>query len=137
MADPTRSEVLANIKTRLTVIHANHDYVDGKLEDSGDAAQIGNWLSAINHLINAVSVAYNSLDSFAYRYAAPEPEYMLWYYLKNFTIDVAELTAGMILTAWVEADKETRMFTVLTLDELRREAWNEPFTYFAIQPPPA
>ncbi len=47
-----------------------------------------------------------------------------------------ELTAGAIIGAWVDANRSTRMSTVLTLDELRRESWNLQFTHFSIAAPP-
>jgi len=46
-----------------------------------------------------------------------------------------ELTAGKIMAAWIDADADARMMTVMTLDELRREAWNKEFFSFKIAPP--
>jgi len=46
-----------------------------------------------------------------------------------------ELTAGKIMAAWIAGDKDARLMTVLTLDELRREAWNEQFVSYKIAPP--
>ena len=46
-----------------------------------------------------------------------------------------ELTAAKIMAAWVDASKDVRLMTVLTLDELRREAWNEQFVSYKIAPP--
>ena len=46
-----------------------------------------------------------------------------------------ELTAGKIMAAWIDADKDSRLMTVLTLDELRREAWTEQFTSYKIAAP--
>ena len=131
---PTRAEVLADIKTRLTVIKNNKAYVDGKLADAATARAASDWSGAIGHLINAQSVAYNSLYWFAYRYAAPAPEYMLWYFLNNFTIEEYDLTAAGIRSAWLAEDIKGRQLTVYVLDEIRKEVWQEAMFDFTIPP---
>ncbi len=44
------------------------------------------------------------------------------------------VTAESIMSAWIDADAEKRLMTVLTLDELRREAWDTEFVSFRIAP---
>lgn len=119
--------MLELIKTRLTVIKANKSYVDGKCEDADDARQVADWSAAILHCINAIQVGYNSLYWFAYKYDSGDPDYLLWYFLNNFTIAEAEVTWKDIVSAWIDADITGRLWTVATIDELRKEVWNEPF----------
>ncbi|KKM96565.1 hypothetical protein LCGC14_1176850 [marine sediment metagenome] len=45
-----------------------------------------------------------------------------------------ELTAAKIREAWLDEDIMGRMITVLTLDELRKEVWQEEFYSFKIKP---
>lgn len=46
-----------------------------------------------------------------------------------------ELTWETIVTAWANASKTGRLYTVLTIDEMRKTVWNEEFTSFTLQAP--
>lgn len=70
-------------------------------------------------------------------YAAYNPHFCVPYYLKHFTTepngDEFELTWQKIVAAWIDADIVGRVWTVATLDELRKEAWDQPFEGFGIK----
>ena len=52
------------------------------------------------------------------------------YYNALFT----EVNAERIMQAWVNTTKLKRLMTVLTIDELRREVWNEELISYTIAP---
>lgn len=68
------------------------------------------------------------------------PVYAFPYYLEHHCggepPEEYELTADKIIAAWIAAKKSVRLFTVLTLDELRREVWNERVEHFTISKAP-
>lgn len=55
-------------------------------------------------------------------------DYNVPYFFKYYTStgDV-EITWKNIVSAWIDADLTGRLWTVATLDELRKEAWDQPF----------
>ncbi|GAG28272.1 unnamed protein product, partial [marine sediment metagenome] len=84
-------------------------------------------------LLNLCKVAYRLINKHpsVSHYGVP---YFLWHY----TIEEAEsepLTWETIIAAWIDATADGRLMTILTLDELRREAWNKEFTSYRIAPP--
>ena len=86
----------------------------------------GPVISALDRIVNR-GLLVNHLKSLLWKTA----------YTHDHPPDVPpeyELTAGKIMAAWIDADKDGRLMTVLTLDELRREAWNEPFISYKIAP---
>lgn len=56
------------------------------------------------------------------------PEYLTYY------TGSTELSYEDILSAWIAAPKLGRLMTVLTIDELRREVWDQEFTSYKIAP---
>ena len=47
----------------------------------------------------------------------------------------SQVTAEAIMAAWIDADDESRLMTVLTMDELRRYCWNMEFFEYNIAEP--
>jgi len=65
-------------------------------------------------------------------------QYMDWFCnvdcFRRVQADSGELTSAAIRAAWIDGDITERMSTVLTLDEMRREVWQEEFYSFRIKP---
>jgi len=122
------------------------DTARGKVEDWD--IQAASTITAINLISDATiktacqklytQSMYNqkALEMLTYYKEANTPSYHVPYFLKHYVGgETYELTAGKIMAAWIDADKDARLMTVLTLDELRREAWTQEFFSYKIAPP--
>ncbi len=98
----------------------------------------GDTINAVDALIGAVRFTIGVVKEligtdFGLPYLYPLP-----HFLRNYTVEEAgeeyELTAAKIMSAWIDADNQTRLMTVLTIDELRREVWDQEFVSYRIAP---
>jgi len=59
---------------------------------------------------------------------AHDVDFNVPYFFKYYTPESqAEITWKTIVSAWIDADLTGRLWTIATIDELRKEVWNEPF----------
>lgn len=94
------------------------DYVKGAL--SKVATGMFHTSQAINKLLD-----YSSAYS---------PEFSPIYYVKQYAGGTEyELTWEKIIEAWTKADDLGRLWTVLSIDFMRKESWNEPVTSFMMK----
>jgi len=66
-----------------------------------------------------------------------DPNTIVPYFLDNYTVETAdgdpyELSWEKIVAAWADANTTGRLFTILSIDAMRKEIWNEPVTSFAL-----
>jgi len=69
---------------------------------------------------------------FAYTYL-DDVDSIIHYFLDQYTAaGGAELTWKSIIAAWIDANDVGRLWTILTIDELRKDVWDMPYTTFEI-----
>ncbi len=87
-------------------------------------------LMAFLHLSYAVRWMLNTESGY-------DPPQQIPYFLENYTIATAAepdpMTWEDIVAAWSEAPVSGRLFTVLSIDAMRKEIWNEPVSSFDLQ----
>jgi len=60
-------------------------------------------------------------------------QYNLPYFLEQYTGGNGDpISWEDIVAAWAEAPLEGRMFTVLSIDTMRKQIWNEPVSSFEL-----
>lgn len=102
------------------------------------AGAAGDYGAAFIHADSAFDDVRWALDYLIGYITGETYNYGILTFLYKFTTEGAaeyELTAAKIMAAWIDADADARMMTVMTLDELRREAWNKEFFSYKIAPP--
>ncbi len=87
---------------------------------------------AIGHLIESVFYLLDGLSDFFYIAGIGGPSVSLASFIQ-WPIFGCGFGWEAIVAAWIDADKSGRLQTVLTLDELRREAWDEEFISYRIK----
>ena len=94
------------------------------------------WASAFSFCSYALNAINQSLD-YLISWSSSSPDiFVLTYFLTNYTIAEApeiDLTWEAIVAAWSEADRLGRLWTVLSIDSMRKEVWNEPVTSFMLK----
>lgn len=117
---------------------AYEDYEDGIGATGAAIGLIGdaNTRTACTKILSQATNCYQAIKRMINYWPGNNPAYNVSFYWTRYAGGTDyELTAGKIMAAWIAGDRNERLMTVLTLDELRREAWAEPFTYFKIAPP--
>jgi len=140
MADwETRAGTLTNLRDGLENAKDYQQFVDNRTTFMMAEAGAGEWLAAFA-FCNQAFEAVRSALSWIYYIKSPDPlEFAITYFLETYTTDAAaeyDLTWSKILAAWIDAPRDGRLQTVLTIDELRRSVWDDEFTYFKIAEPP-
>jgi len=99
-------------------------------------ASAGEWAEAFYDCWNAFVDVTWTLSYLTGKISGYSSDYGILYFLNEFTIAEAEapeefeLTWEKIVTAWTNADKLGRLWTILSIDFMRKEVWNEPVTSF-------
>jgi len=69
--------------------------------------------------------------------SAYDPEYAVPYFLSEYTTaetaEEYELSWEKIVAAWADADTVGRLWTILSIDFMRKEVWDEPVTTFMMR----
>ncbi len=84
-------------------------------------------LEAQKHLITLLRALINQENGYT-------PDTMLPYFLQEYTTD-PDLVGGAldwtdIVAAWAEAPVTGRLFTILSIDSMRKQIWDEPVSSF-------
>lgn len=101
-----------------------------------DLVEAGLVKNALSSLYGIINWNYKTCKFLINYFPGNEPDYTVPFFWTHYSGGTDyELTAAKIMAAWIDADADVRMMTVMTLDELRREAWNKEFFSFKITAP--
>jgi hypothetical protein len=99
----------------------------------------GDWAGAFGFVWQALNSVRDALSSIYYVKSGAPLQFALTYFLETYTIESAvefNLTWDKITAAWIDAPKDGRLMTILTLDELRRDRWFDEVGFFRIAEAP-
>jgi len=140
MADwGTRAGTLTNIRDHLETAKEWQQQMATEMTWMMTKSDAGDWAGAFGFAWEAFNACRKALSSIYYIKSADPLEFALTFFLETYTTesaDESDLTWDKITAAWIDAPKDGRLMTVLTLDELRRSVWDYEFNYFKIAEPP-
>jgi len=139
----TYSDAYDNWLANWNTLAAIYTQVDNYLTDDANVGYVTSWAGANQRL----SILHNAIASLNTALLKMGPWQTYDGYLKTLLNRAAyildyepwengeeyELTWGKIVEAWTQADITGRLWTILAIDFMRKEIWDEPVTTFAMK----
>lgn len=125
--------------TQLEIWYATANTRRSQMYDQALAMNIhaasSEWQEAFGHCREAFNKCQSAFNYMIGYIIGGERNYAILHWLDKFTIAEAEefvLSWDDIIAAWAESPLEGRMFTVLSIDTMRKQIWDEPISSFEL-----
>lgn len=133
----TRAGTLTNIRDKYDDAKDAQQAMAGHMTSMSGYASTEEWALAFGQCWYALNEVRNALSKLYYVKSASPLEFALTYFLETYTIETAgefDLTWEKIIAAWDAANLQGWGRTVLAIDQMRQEIFNQPMTKFGPLP---